>query len=132
MSMEWARGDEAMSIIGIHGWLSDVVVLYAALMGVWGLLNFAQRQGISEGYWWGLVIGELLILTQGSLGGLLWFQGRQPEQGIHLFYGVVAAVGIPAVYVGTRGREGRRESLAYGIAALVVALLAWLAAASAA
>ena len=79
----------------------------------------------------GVSSSELLILTQGSLGGLLWFQGRQPEQGIHMLYGVVAAVGIPAVYVGTRGREGRKESLAYGIAALAVALLAWLAAASA-
>jgi hypothetical protein len=48
-----------------------------------------------------------------------------------LFYGVVTAVGIPAVYVGTRGREGCGESLAYGVAALVVALSAWLAAASA-
>ena len=42
-----------------------------------------------------------------------------------LIYGTLAALGIPVIYAVTRGREGRRESLAYGITLLLVALLIW-------
>jgi hypothetical protein len=99
-------------------------LLYSVALGVWGMFNFMRRQGISEGYWGALVIGELLILIQGSLGGILWTQGLRAARDVHVLYGVVTALGIPAVYVYTRGREGRAENLAYGSAALLVALLA--------
>jgi hypothetical protein len=40
---------------------------------------------------------------------------------------VVTALGIPAIYVYTRGRDGRAENLAYGSMTLIVALLAYRA-----
>jgi hypothetical protein len=113
-----------MSLAQIHGQLSTAVLLYSVALGVWGMFNFMRRQGISEGYWGALVIGELLILIQGSLGGILWTRGLRAARDVHVLYGVVTALGIPAVYVYTRGREGRAENLAYGSAALLVALLA--------
>ena len=116
-----------MTLSEFHGQLSNAVVLYAVILGVWGIYDFVRRQGVSEGYWGALVIGELLILAQGSLGGLLWAQGVRPERGVHVIYGVVTALGIPAIYVYTRGREGRAENLAYGSASLIVALLAYRA-----
>jgi hypothetical protein len=116
-----------MSLTQIHGQLSTAVMLYAAALGAWGILNFMRRQGVSEGYWGALVIGELLVLIQGSLGGILWTQGLRAARDIHVLYGVMTALGIPAVYVYTRGREGRAENLAYGSAALLVALLAFRA-----
>ena len=45
-------------------------------------------------------------------------------RGVHVLYGVSTALGIPAIYVYTRGREGRPENLAYGSASLFVAALA--------
>jgi hypothetical protein len=116
-----------MALTDVHGRLSNAVILYAAVLGAWGIYNFVRRRKVSEGYWGALVIGELLILAQGLLGGLLWTQGERPERGVHILYGVVTALGIPAVYVYTRGREGRAENLAYGSAVLIVALLAYRA-----
>jgi hypothetical protein len=116
-----------MSLIDVHIRLSNAVMIYAVIIGIWGILGFVRQQKISESYWGALVIGELLILTQGFLGGLLWAQGNRPDREIHILYGFVTALGIPAVYVYTRGREGRPENLAYGSAALIVALLAYRA-----
>ena len=116
-----------MSLVDVHSQTSNAVILYAVILGVWGIYDFLRRRGVSEGYWGALAIGELLILAQGLLGAYLWYQGHRPDRGIHLLYGLVTALGIPAVYVYTRGREGRAENLAYGSAALIVALLAYRA-----
>ena len=103
-----------MSLTDVHGQLSNAVILYAVILGVWGIYGFMRHQGVSEGYWGALVIGELLILAQGSLGGYLWYRGSDLERGVHVLYGVTAGLGIPAIYAYTRGREGRAENLAYG------------------
>jgi hypothetical protein len=116
-----------MTLTEFHGQLSSAVVLYAVIMGVWGILNFVQRRKVSEGFWGALVIGELLILAQGAVGAYMWYQGLRPGRGVHVLYGVVTAMGIPAIYTYTRGREGRAENLAYGSVALIVALLAYRA-----
>jgi len=116
-----------MALTDVHDRLSNAVLIYAVILGVWGIYNFLQRRGVSEGYWGALVIGQLLIMAQGLLGGLLWYTNAPPERGVHLLYGVTTALGIPAVYVYTRGREGRAENLAYGSASLLVAILAYRA-----
>jgi hypothetical protein len=116
-----------MSLLTVHSQLSTAVILYSVILGAWGIYNFTRHQDVTEGFWGALIIAELLILGQGLLGGLLWYQGYRPERGIHLLYGVVTALGIPAVYVFTRGRDRRPENLAYGSVALLVALLAFRA-----
>ena len=116
-----------MTLTDVHGRLSNAILLYTAIVGVWGIYNFIRRRDVSEGYWGALMVAELLIMAQGLLGGYLWFQGHRPDRGLHVLYGVVTALGIPAVYVYTRGREGRAENLAYGSAVLIVALLAYRA-----
>ncbi len=116
-----------MTLTEFHGRLSNAVLIYVVILGVWGFYSYLQRRGISEGYWGALAIGEILILAQGLVGAVLWYQGLRPDRGLHVLYGIVTALGIPAVYVYTRGREGRAENLAYGSMALIVALLAYRA-----
>jgi hypothetical protein len=116
-----------MPVTDIHDRLSNAVLIYTVILGVWGIYNFMRRQEVSEGYWGALVIGQLLIMAQGLLGGYVWYTDGPPERGVHVLYGVTTALGIPAVYVYTRGREGRAENLAYGSALLLVAILAYRA-----
>lgn len=116
-----------MSLTDVHGRLSSAVLLYTVILGVWGIYDFIRRREVSEGYWGALLIGELLIIAEGLLGGYLWYQGLRPGRWVHVLYGVTTALGIPAVYVYTRGREGRAENLAYGSAILIVALLTYRA-----
>jgi hypothetical protein len=108
-----------MSLNAIHGSLSNTALIYFAILAIWGLVRFARRQGVSSNYWGALVIGELLILAQGTLGAFLWYSGLRPGRGIHILYGLVSALSIPAVYVYTKGGEERRDMLIYAAVALV-------------
>ena len=108
-----------MSLVQIHDSLANTALIYFAILALWGLVRFARRQGISSRYWGALVIAELLILTQGGIGAFLWYTGHRPDRGIHILYGLVSALAIPAVYAFTQGREERSEMLMYGVATLV-------------
>jgi len=114
-----------MSLSDVHNWLSDALLFYTLLAGLWGLLNFIGTREISLGYWVALTVAQMLVMSQGLLGGLLWLQDKRPAQDAHVIYGALAALGLPIIYAATRGHEGHRESLAYGIALLLVALLVW-------
>jgi hypothetical protein len=50
----WVKRYFGLTNFRVQGFLAVTQFVFrvyiAALMGVWGLLNFAQRQGISEGY----------------------------------------------------------------------------------
>jgi hypothetical protein len=108
-----------MSLVQIHANLATTALIYFAILAVWGLIRFARRQAISPGYWGALVIAELLILAQGGIGAFLWYTGHRPDRGIHLLYGLVSALAIPAVYAFTQGREEQSEMLMYSLATLV-------------
>jgi hypothetical protein len=107
-----------MFLAEIHGRLGNAALYYFILLAIWGLIRFARRGGVDSNYWGALVIAEILILAQGGLGAFLWYSGFRPERGIHILYGLVSGLVIPAVYVYTKGREARREMLIYGVVAL--------------
>lgn len=108
----------------IHGRLANTVMLYCLIIGAWGLWRFFRKQGVSSSYWGSVVIAELLVLIQGGLGIWLYAVGEAPARGaVHVLYGVVCAISLPAVYVYTRGRDERREMLLYGIVAIFVGVI---------
>lgn len=103
----------------IHSRLANTVLLYCLILGVWGLWRFFRKQGVESSFWGALVIAEALVLIQGALGVILWAMNLRPERGVvHILYGVVSALSLPAVYVYTRGRDERREMLLYGVVLL--------------
>ena len=88
-------------IITIHSTLSNTVWLFFLILGLWGMLRAARRQGIDGSYLGTLVIGQILYLVQGILGGLLWLNGFLPAVSspvMHVLYGVFATVFLPFVY----------------------------------
>jgi heme A synthase len=104
-----------MGLALIHGRLANTVLLYALILGVWAFWRFFRRQGIDSSFWGALVIAEILILVQGGMGVALWFLSLRPDQGaVHILYGVVSAISLPAVFIFTRGRDERREMGLYG------------------
>lgn len=108
-----------MSLVTVHAQLSNTVLFYFLLLAIWGLVRFARRQGVGPSYWGALVIAELIILAQGGLGAFLWYSGLRPDRSIHILYGLVSGLAIPAVYAYTKGREERAEMLMYGVTTLV-------------
>ena len=107
------------ALVTIHGRLSTTIFLYVLLMALWGFWRFFRKQGIASNYWGALVIAEIIILVQGLLGIILWATAHTPARGgIHILYGVVSLLTLPAVYLFTKGHEERRDLLVYSAALL--------------
>ncbi|MGD9092045.1 MAG: hypothetical protein PVF74_04315 [Anaerolineales bacterium] len=114
-----------MSLGEIHGRLGFTALYYIGILAIWALWRFFRKQGISSNYWGALAIAEILVLLQGALGAYLWLSGLRPGRGVHILYGIVAALIIPGIYLFTKGDEGRRVMLIYGIGLLVMAGIIW-------
>ena len=112
-----------MSLTQIHGALANTVMYYFIILAVWGLLRFFRKEGLNSSYWGALSIGEILILTQGTLGSFLWIGGAHPEQSLHFLYGIIGALVIPGLYLYTRGDERRQVMLVYGVSLLIAVAL---------
>jgi hypothetical protein len=92
------------------------------VLGVWMLWSYLRGEGMTGSIWGALVIGELLILAEGLLGGTLFLGGHRPARAaIHILYGIVLVMALPAAFFYTRGRNSRAETLIYAIVALFLA-----------
>jgi hypothetical protein len=109
-----------MSIFEIHGRLGNTALLYTAVLAVWALWRYFRRQGMDSSYWGALAIAEVLLLVKGALGGYIYLSGiaHLERSFMHLLYGVVSLLVIPAVFAFTRGDDRRRVMLIYGVALL--------------
>lgn len=109
-----------MSAVMLHTTLARAVMLYALILGLWGLLRYVRGEGLGGSYLGAVVIAEVLILVQGVLGVVLWLQGFNPGRAIHILYGVLTAITFPATFAFTHGELGRREMLYWGLVGLFV------------
>ena len=116
-----------MSLTIIHQRLATTMILFNIIAAVWGLVIYFRDRSITGNYWGILATGELLILAQAVLGFVLWIQGAQPGRGIHLLYGVVAAITLPAIYGFSQGRDDRRMALGYSLILLFLVGIGWRA-----
>jgi hypothetical protein len=115
-----------------HSRLATALVLFAALAGVYGLVEYFRRQSVSPNYWGIIVVGNLLAVGQGLLGVVLALGGGQPARGIiHIIYGVVALSWIPMINfvssVVNKEKQARRETLLVALISLFQAGIAWRA-----
>jgi hypothetical protein len=123
-------GVTSMTLSDIHARLANTALLYIVLIVLWGWWRYFRRQGINSNYWGALAIAEVLILIQAGLGFYLWIIGIQPAQPIHILYGVISALAIPAAFAFTKGRDTRGEMLVYSASMLFLVGLLWRAVAT--
>lgn len=109
-----------MPLIDLHNRLGNTAMLYTLIMAAWGLWRFFRRQGLDSSYWGALVIAEVLNVGQAILGAaVILGQGINPANPfMHILYGVVSVLVIPAVFLFTRGDDRRRSVLIYSLAFL--------------
>ncbi|MFO7633803.1 MAG: hypothetical protein R6W76_14760 [Caldilinea sp.] len=90
-----------MSWVEIHRGLANSATMFVAILAVWAFVLRLRSRPL-DGAWFGAaVIGELLLLAQFGIGWILWFEGLGsvlPRAWIHILYGVVAVITIPAAY----------------------------------
>jgi hypothetical protein len=85
---------------------------------IWGLLS-AWRGRVGQGYLAAIWVAELLLVAQALLGLALLVAGGQPARvALHIIYGVVAVVCLPAALAYNRGRATRWEALVFAAACL--------------
>lgn len=120
-----------MSLTDIHNNLATSVLLFMLIAGVYGLVSYARGRSMTGNYWGILAVGELLIIAQAVLGAVLWFSGARPGRlGIHILYGVVAVISLPAYYAITKGRDDRQVVLVYSLLNFFLAAISLRAAAT--
>jgi uncharacterized membrane protein SirB2 len=113
-----------MGLSFIHSRLAITAIIYTTIMAVWGLWRFFRRQGLESSYWGALAINEGLILLQGILGLILYFNPAVIlARGVHILYGVVSVITLPFAFTFTRGRSERQEMSIYSLALVFLVLI---------
>jgi hypothetical protein len=100
-----------MSLSMLHAGLANTATLFVAALGIWALLLWWRNQSLEGGWFGAAVLGEILLIVQGVVGGLLFLQGldvRLVRPGMHILYGVVAVVTLPASYAYFGNLEDQR------------------------
>ena len=114
-----------MTLTFVHGRVATAMVLFAAIAGVWGMVDYFRHRAVTPNYWGVIVVGNIVALIQAAIGVVLALQGRPLTRGwIHILYGVVLALWIPLIQVFNRNREGRQELLMCGLVSLFEAGIA--------
>lgn len=112
----------------LHGLLSRALLLFTALAGVYGLIEYFRKQMVTPSYWGIIVVGNLAAVAQGALGLILALSGRQPAEWVHILYGVVALMWIPIINLvnnlANNGEHNRRETLIVALISLFEAGIA--------
>jgi heme A synthase len=109
-----------MTLVNLHGLVGNAAMYFMLILAVWALWTWLRGQGLNGSYWGALVIAEGLMIVQALLGVALLLTGRAPGRSIHILYGVLAVISIPAALAYLRTGSGRREALLYGLATLVI------------
>lgn len=107
-----------MSLSELHARLGNTGMLFALALGLWALWLYFRKQGVGGSYFGGMVIGELLFVAQGIVGAALYFTGHSLGRTVHILYGILAVITLPAAYAYSRGQDERREALVYGLVGL--------------
>ncbi len=111
-----------MSLHVIHAGLANTSTLFVAALGIWAILLRVRTQPLSGGWFGALVIAEIVLIAQVAAGTILYLQGLNmilPRPFIHVLYGIVAVITLPAAYgyFGNLEDEGVK-SVAMGVTCL--------------
>jgi hypothetical protein len=110
-------------VIEIHRQIANAMILYYALLGVWGVVLALRKSEFSSAYRGALIIGVVLGVVQAAAGLFLLVTGHQPANDLHFLYGASVIVTVPLV--GSYIADKKFSRLwAYGLASLFMAGLA--------
>ncbi|HEX8918839.1 MAG TPA: hypothetical protein VF898_10060 [Chloroflexota bacterium] len=101
-----------------------VVVIYSVFMAVWGFFLYVRGSQPTGGYLGALAIDFGVIVIQGLVGVALVIGGHRPHDNLHFLYGFVSLLTLPAAYSYSEKGTTRRDSLVFGLAALLLVGLA--------
>ncbi|HLQ61922.1 MAG TPA: hypothetical protein VK131_08670 [Candidatus Acidoferrales bacterium] len=105
----------------LHRQLAFALILYAAVLGVWGAYQYFRHRRLSGGF----RSSYLLLVALTGLQGLAGLAAGLPHNLLHLVYGIFAVVFLPGLYFYT-ARGGKDREAAFLTAACWVVEVAYL------
>ena len=110
-------------MVELHTLIARALVLYFALVGIWGVFVGFRRREVDPAFRGAIVIGVALGVIQALVGIGLVASGRRPADNLHYLYGATVIVPLPLVGSYIADKRFSRP-LAYGLAILFMAGLA--------
>ena len=115
------------TLILIHDRLSNAVILFMIVIGLWGFFGFFRGEELGGSLGGSFVIGQGLLMVQALIGLILVFEGGRPLASLHYVYGTVIVLLLPFAYTLVRDRYPRQGLLLCSTTALFIAALAFRA-----
>jgi hypothetical protein len=107
------------TIIWLHDRIGNAAPLFMVLVGVLSFINYIRGYGVDGNIIGAVIVGELMMLAQATLGIFLLVAGLWPGGwGIHFLYGSLSVLFFPALWAYTRGATDRRAALTWAVGGL--------------
>ena len=104
----------------IHGRLAIAVVMFNAILGIWGFIRFLRGLEIDSSYWGAIALSPLLGLLQMGIGLIMVYNGLYVNvRFVHYLYGALVILAVPACFAFLRGREDRGALLIFALVLLL-------------
>ena len=110
-------------MLGLHQLIAQALILYYALVGIWGVILGIRKAEMGSAYRGALTIGVVMAVVQAAIGVGLLLSGRQPGSDLHYLYGATVILTLPLVASYIADKKFSR-TLAFGLASLFMAGLA--------
>lgn len=106
-------------LVRFHGNLFYAIMLVGLIVGIWGIVLYFCKQGITQAFRSILLLFFTLALLEGALGLTLFLSGLRPHDPLHYVYGGIVVFALPVALGYSSGKNIRKDSLIFGIAALI-------------
>jgi heme A synthase len=110
-------------VVELHTLIARALVLYFAVVGLWGLFLGIRKASLGPAFRGALIIGVGLSIVQAIVGLSLVATGLRPADNLHYLYGASVILTLPLVTSYIVDKKFSRP-LAYGLASLFMAGLA--------
>lgn len=112
-------------IISLHRYTYYQVIFGGIIGTIYGLVNVTQRRGFTDGFRSILYLVAGTGLLQAVWGMLLFLGGLRPNNILHLVYGGIVLLAIPAAFAYSSEEQTRRDVgvLTFAVFALFAAAL---------
>ena len=106
-------------VIWLHDRVGNAAPLFMILVGVLSVINYFRGVGLDGNVIGAVIVGEIMMLVQATLGIILLVAGGlYPARGIHFLYGSLTILFFPALWAYTRGATDRRAALLWAVGGL--------------
>ncbi len=107
-------------VLLIHSRVAIAVLMFNAILGIWGFIRFLRGLEIDSSYWGAIALSPILGLLQMIVGLILVYNGLYVNvRFVHYLYGALVILAVPACFAYLRGREDRGAQLIFALALLL-------------